>query len=393
VSETAFDVAILGAGVSGLCLARALAEGPLRGLTVALVDGARDDAALRTLSFWASAPTAVDDLVSHAWSALRIHHGSRVTEVPLRTYRYQTLFLADLRRAVCARYASSPGLRVVEGRAGALEAREGGVGFAVEGERFFAKWVFDSRFAREALVVEEPRWHLRWQHIQGWIVRTERDVFDTRAAAFFDFRTGLSVGDTFFYVLPFSPREALLELVSFEPVDAENAARHWLTEHAGLRADEFHFERREGGLSPMTEQPFERVAGARVRRIGIPAGRLKASTGYALTRILADCDAIVRSLVRHGHPFEAPSEPRLYRLLDGVLLELWAARPAAMPAIFEAMFERGRGDRALRFLDERATWWDLVCIVSTLPMGPFIGAAARWLWRRLRASVSASRER
>ena len=43
-----FDFAILGAGVSGLCLAWELARGPLADRRVLLVDGARDDDLLRT---------------------------------------------------------------------------------------------------------------------------------------------------------------------------------------------------------------------------------------------------------------------------------------------------------------------------------------------------------
>ena len=384
-AATRVDVAILGAGVSGLCLARALADGPLGDLTVLLVDGARDDDELRTLSYWASGATALDDLEARRWTTLHVHDGPRDVAVPLREHSYRTVFFAELQRAVRRRFEGDPRLRVVDGRASDLTDGEEAAEFTVGGERVRARWVFDSRFVRRELAVDLGRWHLLWQHFHGWIVRAERDAFDPDAAGFLDFRTGLSRGDTFLYVLPFSKREALVELVSFAPVDAEAAVVRWLGDHAGLRAGEFHFERREAGVSPMTEQPFARAAGRHIRRIGVAGGRLKASTGYAVTRILDDCDAIVRSLQRRGHPFEAPPERPLYRLLDGVLLELWGARPAAMPAVFAAMFRRGRGDRVLRFLDERATALDLAGLVATLPLGPFVWAAARWLWRRLRA--------
>ena len=59
-----YDVVIVGAGVSGLCLARALLEAG-GGWSILLVDGAQDDDALRTLSFWTSAPGPLDALVRH----------------------------------------------------------------------------------------------------------------------------------------------------------------------------------------------------------------------------------------------------------------------------------------------------------------------------------------
>jgi lycopene beta-cyclase len=308
VSEaaTTVDVAILGAGVSGLCLARALADGPLRDLTVLLVDGARDDDELRTLSYWARGATALDDLEARRWTTLRVHDGARAVDVPLREHSYRTVFFAELQRAVKRRFAGDPRLRLVEGRAGELADGDDGATFSVGGERVRARWVFDSRFARRELAVDPRRWHLLWQHFHGWIVRAERDVFDPTAADFLDFRTGLSLGDTFFYVLPFSPREALVELVSFAPVDAEAAVARWLDAHAGLRPGEYTFERREAGVSPMTEQPFARAGGRRIRRIGVAGGRLKASTGYALTRILDDCDAIVARSSATATPSRRP---------------------------------------------------------------------------------------
>ena len=62
-----FDVAIIGAGVSGLCLARVLlAAGDDR--SILLVDGAANRHAFRALSFWSASPTPLDALVRHRWS-------------------------------------------------------------------------------------------------------------------------------------------------------------------------------------------------------------------------------------------------------------------------------------------------------------------------------------
>lgn len=133
----------------------------------------------------------------------------------------------------------------------------------------------------------------------------------------------------------------------------------------------------------MTEQYFEPFEGDRIRRIGIPAGMLKASTGYALTRILDDSAAIVRSLRERGHPMVAPRRS-IYRFLDGVFLTLWARWPATMPGVFSAMFTRVSADRVLRFLDERASPWDLLGLIVRLPVWPFLRALLAWLARRLR---------
>lgn len=381
--EPLYDVAILGAGVAGLCLARALADASGAGRTILLVDGARDDDALRTLSFWSTGDVEHEGLVRHAWRRLDVvDEGGAVTRVRLAEQRYRTLFFADLQRAVKGRLAQDPRHRVVDGRAGDLATHHDHVAFEVDGRAHRARWVFDSRLRRAALRVDGRRWHLLAQRFHGWVVRTERDAFDPATAVFLDFRAApLERGTAFFYVLPFGPREALVELVSLRPVDAREALSRYLRDVLGV--GDARVVDHEAGTSLLTEQPFERRLGPRTRAIGLLAGCLKASSGYAFTRILDDTRAIVRSLDERGHPFEAPPRPALYRALDGVLLELWGTRPAEIPAVFRALFRSNPGDRVLRFLDERASWWDLAVIVATLPLGPFVVACARWLLRRL----------
>ena len=43
------------------------------------------------------------------------------------------------------------------------------------------------------------------------------------------------------------------------------------------------------------------------------------------------------------------------------------------------------GITVIALIDERASARDLVGLVASLPVAPFVWAAARWLWRRLRA--------
>ncbi len=377
-----YDVVIVGAGAAGLCLARRLLT--LGGVSVALVDGARDDDALRSYSAWRSRPSTLDALVRHRWSRVSVVDAEgRSRAVEMTEHRYETLFFAELQREVKEGLARDPAHRVVEGLAG--EVREGGDGVEVdvEGEVIRGRWLFDSRFRRAELSVEARRWHLLWQRFAGWVVRADRDVFDPTTVTLFDFRVDAPAGTAFVYVLPFGPREALVELVSLRPIDVDAALTGYLRDALGLDAGSWVVTAREAGSSPMTEGPFTARRGARTRTIGIPAGRLKPSTGYALTRIEEDAERVALAVVEGRDPCAEPPSRALYRWLDGVFLELWSREPWVVPSVFAALLRPGRVDRALRFLDERASAWDLAVIVSTLPLWPFARAALRWAWRRL----------
>lgn len=377
---SSFDVIIVGAGVSGLCLAKTwlLSTTELRSILV--IDGARDDETLRTLSFWSNDQSVFESLVQHAWKKLRLVEPSRFHEVPLDEATYRTLFWADLQRHVLDAVRAAPLCRVIDGRAGDVVDHGDCVEVSVAGEVYRGRWAMDSRFRLADLEVDDRKWHPLKQHFTGWLVRAAKSTFDPSAATLFDFRTGLPEGRAFFYVLPFSTEEALVELVTLDREDAAPVLERYIRDVLGIAS--YEVVAREHGTSPMTEQPFPCRPSPRVRLLGIAAGMLKPSTGYAFTRIEEDCRAIVKSLVLRGDPMVPPRTSRLYRFLDGVLLELWDHDPALLPGIFRRMFLKNPGDRVLAFLDERTGVWAIARLVWTLPWAPFIGATFRWGLRR-----------
>lgn len=380
-----FDFAIVGAGVSGLVLAWLLAESSLKDRSILLIDGARDDEQLRTLSFWSPDGGPLESLVRHRYTTLRVFDGMVGQDVALQELVYRTIFFADLQEQTKARLGRHGQHRVVCGHLSELCEDDAGCSLTVDGQSYQARFVFDSRFRRTQLAVDERRYHLLWQHIHGWAVSSPQAAFEPGVATLIDFRvvasSGCRPGTVFIYVLPWSRTEALVELVSLHPVDPEPLLQEYLRQIHGIT--HFQIHNREAGISPMTEQPFARQQGTRVRRIGIPAGRLKASTGYAVTRIIEDCEAIVHSLVENGHPFAAPGDSRFFQFLDAILLEVWKAEPERIPDIFAAMFSLNEPDVILHFLDERASLGQILGMIATLPVAPFLRALARYLGRRI----------
>jgi lycopene beta-cyclase len=380
-----FDFAIIGAGVAGWCLAWQLVEGPLRGRRVVVIDGARDDEKLQTLSFWSDRPTFLDGLVRHRWETLTL--GGRGTPLHLDHYRYQALFFGDLQDEARRRVLAVSGNAVIEGRLDRLAPGDASVVLTVDGREVRARWAFDSRFSPRGHPVDERRHHRLEQHFRGWVVRCRTSVFEGAAPTFMDFRAAAAPGTAFFYVLPFSAHEALVELVSLAPADAEALRDRYLLDAWRLEPADFEVVDREAGVSLLTEAPFPLEVAPRVRRIGVAAGLLKPSTGYGLTRILEDLDALVASLVEAGHPWGRRRRSWLFSFLDGVLLEVWAHHPELVPAVMVALLEKNPADRVFRFLDERASVLDVLRVGWSLPVTTMAGAALRWLLRRWRGAT------
>jgi lycopene beta-cyclase len=144
-----------------------------------------------------------------------------------------------------------------------------------------------------------------------------------------------------------------------------------------LGIEAFEIDRRESGRIPITDRRFTRQLGRRVMSIGVKAGRIKPTTGYAFSRIQADSTAIVDSLLRTGEPFDVPADPYRYRLCDSILLEIMEQCGRMILPIFEAMFGRNSIGRILRFLDEATSPLEHLAIIPTLPPLPFLRALFR----------------
>lgn len=218
-------------------------------------------------------------------------------------------------------------------------------------------------------------------HFKGWEIETASDAFNPAAATLMDFRTPQERETRFFYVLPFSPRRALVEFTAFADDRFSNteyaeALREYLADV--LHIAEYRVVAEEQGVIPATDHPFPRRLGRRVMAIGTKGGRVKPSTGYAFVRIQHDSSAIIRSLIEHGHPFDVPEDAQRYRLLDAVMLEMMDHYGDQLKPIFTAMFERNPIDRIFRFLDEESSPLENAQLIATLPPALFVQAALQW---------------
>jgi len=141
----------------------------------------------------------------------------------------------------------------------------------------------------------------------------------------------------FFYLLPLSERQALVEYVLFSRDDCEQTLKDYLASTLGSKRTASS----PGGRGqPLDGLALPRGLGRRIMAIGALGGMVKPSSGYAFTRIQADSAAIVRSLLEAGHPFDVPASPQIYRLCDALMLHVMARHGEQAEPIFSAMFKK-----------------------------------------------------
>jgi lycopene beta-cyclase len=375
-----YDIIIAGGGAAGLSLAYQLINSPLRDRSILLIDKGSKAQNDRTWAFWADEPTPFEAIVYRSWDQLQLADDDSEQSIDLKGYRYQMIRGIDFYRFVHTALDACPNVTRLQATIERIVDGPDTAEVIVDQRAYRAAWVFDSIFRPAEIVEDEHRQYLQL-HFKGWEIETSEDVFRPDAATLMDFRTPQGGETRFFYVLPFSPRRALVEFTVFSDSRFSHktyteALREYLAEVLGVT--DYRIVEEEQGVIPATDHPFPRQTGQRVMTIGTKGGRVKPTTGYAFIRIQRDSAAIISSLIDHAHPFDVPAASQRYRLLDMVMLELMDHYGKDLKPIFATMFARNPIQRILRFLDEDGSPLENLQLIATLPPWRFIQAAIQW---------------
>jgi len=371
--------AIIGAGCAGVSLGVRLLEAFPR-LELDVYEARDRIDRDRTWCSWRFSAPAFPDAVTASWDRWIVAAPGRrlLVESPEHPYdhvpsdAFYDLLLPRLKESGrCRLYFGEP--------IDALDARQDD-SVIVRTNRRDASYdfVFDARPPRSVAPGEGGAGSLE-QHFLGQEIETESDAFDPTTPTLMDFDVDQSEGLHFFYVLPFSPRRALLEATYMTPPgarrpDYEERIRDYARERFGAEA--YRVVRSERGVIPMSARRPAPPSTPRVWAIGMRGGATRPSTGYTFDAIQRDSDRIVAAL-RAGRGRPAPPRPPLAPALDRVLLSLLERRPEVGPRVFAALFRAAPTPALIRFLNDRPRGADTLRVAWAMPKTPIVGHLLR----------------
>lgn len=376
-SPPRWDIAFIGMGAAhGILLQVLHASGQLAGKSVVIFEPSPQVHNDKTYCFWAADSDdillSLGHLTGQSWSRVGQGDGAVEALAPLRYHRIDSARLYGASREL----AEAIGAEWKACRVGPTEDPH--VLVDAEGMRHRVGRVFDSRPPRFERARASDVFLL--QSFVGYKVRLEQpEGFDPDAFTMMDFRVDQGGATRFVYVLPYGPREALIELTQFgkEPLDREGGER----ELAAYIAREFpglayQILDTEIGSIPMTSmQPLE-DARPGWTTTGMAAGMLKPSTGYAFKSMFEHAQRIARSGDLTSPPVNRTRGR--FAFYDHLLLLILLRKPHLGRVIFERLFRVRSTAFIMRFLDERTGVLEEAAMFSRLPIRPFLQAV---LWR------------
>ncbi|MEM8585065.1 MAG: lycopene cyclase family protein [Bacteroidota bacterium] len=369
-----YQYAVIGGGAAGLSLIFQLIrqEALNDSHRLVLIDPDVKQGHDHTWCFWEKGEGPFEEIVHHSWSHLNLHSHKEDLSLPLNKYRYKTIFSTAFYDHINQLIGDHPYVDRIIGRAEHIRPGNEGVTFKADGHEYQSRWAFSSlvndldlrgpKHATQARNRQRmvDKFNLKApyldQHFRGWFIKTRRDIFDPNCATLMDFRTEQPHGETrFFYVLPFAPDRALVEMAIFSnevwPVDRFDRAIGQYIDQKWTPDGSYDIYHREDGLIPMTTHTFPQRQGPLIY-IGLRGNHGRPSTGYAFYNMQGQVRELVRRLKECPEKLIIPRPwPKRHLLYDATLLRILENGVMPGSKVFMDLFRQNPTDRLLAFLN------------------------------------------
>ena len=373
-----YDFIIAGGGCAGQSMLYYLLESTLKHKSILIVDKEEKQSNDRTWCYWTKTSTAFSPIVFKRWSSLSFADDQGAFSQSIHPWRYEMLRSSDFYALIQTRIRQFPNVDVLKGTIQKIACQENQPFIQVDGIQFSANWIFDSCYHLASVKEQfEQTYFFQLQHFQGWVIETPEDSFCTDQAMLMDFRTPQQDDARFFYILPFSSREALVEYTIFSAellnsAEYTNAIKNYISNV--LQLSEYKIREKEYGIIPMSNMPVQGYEHPRIIPIGIRGGAAKPTTGYAFQTIQERTRSIITQLEAGNNTIELPQTKARFQFYDRLLLSIIEQEGKQVKPIFSQLFRNNRMISILSFLNEQSKWWEEIKIFSRLPKAPFLRA-------------------
>ena len=370
-TETTFDFIIIGGGAAGLSMAMELAPS---GKSILVIDKERKEQNDRTWSYWEKDSGKYDEIISHAWPKINFYAHISKEQINIDPYKYKMIRSADFYQFAYSKLKALDHVHFIQDEVSKIDEQLELVSiFCQSGSIFKANLVLDS--------ITIPRIDTKnnltvLQHFGGWFIKANNPSFSQETATFMDFRIDQNGETRFFYVLPTSETEALVEIAVFSNIpwkkeDYDRHIQHYIKDY--LKIENYTVEEEELGIIPMTSYPFQKHNTKRIIRIGTAGGWVKPSSGYAFKRIVQKSELLAHQLL-NGLPINVES-PLRYKWMDKTMLKAMLKNYVSGKDIFDSLFSKRSAEEIFQFLDEENSIFKDLIVMYSAPIIPFTRAA------------------
>ncbi|MDR6300455.1 lycopene cyclase family protein [Mesonia maritima] len=375
-----FDYIIAGNGLAGLQLALAFAEDEFfKEKKIALIDKSAKSENDKTWCFWEKGNGKWDEIIFKTWKKGKFISDRKKIDLALLPYSYKMIRSIDFYRFAKEKISSHSNFTFILDEINAVEENET-VTLHGKENSYNCKHLFDSRIPPEFF---QPNNSIKiQQHFKGWMIETEKPVFNDSTFTMMDYRLQWKNSTSFSYILPISPTKAFVEFTFFTPfLVEENVYDKMLQQYIAqfLNIENYSILETEFGIIPMTDFPFEKYNTSKITKIGTAGGWVKASTGYSFKSTEKKVAQLIENLKDLDNPTKDLYDKK-FQYYDKLFLSVLAEENEKGKWIFEQFYSKNTIQDIFQYLDEETEIPQDLRIMGSLFSVAFIKAFFRNLF-------------
>ena len=376
-----YDYIIAGSGCAGLSLLYKILQTPsLQNKSILVIDKDQKKSNDRTWCFWEKNPGPFESIVYAKWSKLEFLSTDFKKELNLETYTYKMIQGIDFYNFVINYAKKFKNVSFVQETINSIDNIDKKAVLKTTKNRYTANYIFNSTNLFNPKINEQ---NSLLQHFKGWVIKTEKPVFNPEIGILMDFRVSQENGATFMYVLPTSTTEALVEYTLFSPrvLDKEVYTlelKKYIKEE--LEIDNYTIIHQESGVIPMSLEKFEQNPKLNVINIGTSGGYTKASSGYTFQFIQKNITEIINNLVEGNNIIQQTSfKNKYYQWTDRTLIDVLLSNKLTGKDVFTKMFQKVPVEKVLAFLGNESSFLEDFKVFTSFPVKPFLTSGIKQL--------------
>ena len=347
-----FDYIIIGGGCAGLSLAYELEiHEKFKNKTLAIIEPRNDYIRDKTWSFWKVAAHNFEDCVKHSWSNFSVNIPNQTKYVQCDNSPYQSIDSGLFYEKIINTLKKNTNINFFK------NINE------ISTENSF---IFNS-----VTNVSDSKNDL-WQHFSGIEIETNKDVFDNQIFNLMDFDCEQRDSVHFFYTLPFSKKNALIETTWISDLnhpsnrDYSIQLEDYIKNKLKIKKYEIKFK--ETGAIPLFHP--QNIKKINQMEIGTAGGMTRLSTGYTFMNIQSQSKYIRENFenIQKVNNFKVNSK---YKFLDNIFLKVLKKNSEKMPEIFFKMFNCSPST-VINFLSNNSNIYEDFSIILKMPKLVFL---------------------
>lgn len=363
------EIAIIGAGISGLLLSEKLIR---EGCEVSLLGPT--DGRPQTICSWRSEETPLPqrDHVIQSWQSWQMSHKGQRNIQSSSRYRYEAIDALSLKKSLEDALSQNSKFKRIRHRVSSLIPGANSMQILTEKEEYKFSFLFDTRAPKRSK-------DCCLQQFTGLYLNVSPKTLNVNQPILMDFDVSQASTDgvTFVYALPLGEKNTLVEATQFgmtevAPDVLANIGIEWIEKRSNTTLAQSSCSSREEGLIPMG-----RVIPQSKHTIpfGIAGGAARPATGYALRGIERQLDLVTHWLKTKKTPVFKYSTTAGF--MDSIFLRVLQNDPSIMKKVFWQMGQQIDGDLFASFLCDEGGLRGAFSAIKAVPKKSFLRQAFR----------------